>query len=64
MTAPEVLEDGAVDYAALAKIGYEASCNKKWEWASRGCQIGWTDAVKAIVSALRQAARQSRGGEA
>jgi len=50
--APVREEGGAVDYTALAKIGYETSCNKKWEWASRGCQIGWTDAVKAILTAL------------
>jgi len=62
LSAAPAPEGGAVDHEALAKVGYEASCNKKWEWASRGCKIGWIDAVKAIIAALatREEAPASR----
>lgn len=62
LSAAPAPEGWAVNHEALAKVGYEASCNKKWEWASRGCKIGWIDAVKAILAAL--ATREEAPAEA
>jgi hypothetical protein len=38
----------------LARLGFEASCNKRFADQSRGCQERWVLAADAISAALRR----------